>query len=109
MVNKPKSQTLKDRIEKSVTAELDQDWQPHYTEAIKSLGTIEKLPEFNLLDAKSALSAAATCARRLETLQQIKKQVNAVNSLMKEKRNEALAAVDELPWPDSKNDSDNTD
>ena len=109
MVNKPKSQTLKDRIEKTTLTDIDQDWQTHCLEAMNSFNSIEQMPAFNLLDPQNAKSAADICSAQLKKLQQVKKQVTAVNSLLKQKRDEALVEVNKLPWPTLEDDGSNQD
>ncbi len=107
MVNKPKPQTLRERIEKSTTnpgqaipdSDLDSDWQSHFNTVINTLGTIGPMDQFSLLDPESAKVAQEMITANLEKLSQVQKQVKAVNTLLESNQGQAKLAVDNLPWP----------
>jgi hypothetical protein len=107
MVNKPKPQTLRERIEKSQELDtIDSDLQSHYDEVMRSIGSIGPIEPFSLLDSESAKAAVQQFSAKIDKLSQIGKQIKAVNFLLKEKQGASLHSISNLPWPDPDKNSD---
>ena len=107
MVNKPKPQTLRERIVKTQEIDtIDSDLQSHYDEVMRSIGKIGPIEQFSLLDPESAKAAVKQFSAKIEKLSQVGKQIKAVNSLIREKQGAGLHSISNLPWPELSKDSD---
>ena len=107
MAKKFRSQTLRDRIDKTIDQDgLDLGWADHFQELTKTLSTVGKAEHQSLLSQESAQAAVVYWADQEAKLNKISKQIKAVKSLLEQTQDSDTRQDSKIFLPDNKKPSD---